>query len=152
VYRVKHLYGGIAGYALLATLAHIILNRIPAPAIPRPVYTAAQIAFRAVFVGFIIAVIVLLGKVLTPFWGGIFTMFPAATFASLVIFHYYYSPAQLSYFMKKAPVGSLSLFTYVLSCMWLFPLYGIVWGTLLCYTICLCISLILMHVLARKRA
>lgn len=64
-------------------------------------------------------------------------MYPAATFAALMIFHFYYKPRQLFYFMKKAPLGSLSLMIYTLAVMFFFPVYGVVAGSLLAYSLSL---------------
>ena len=116
----------------------------------RPKYTKSQIFIRALFTGTIIATVVLLGKTLNPFWGGIFTMFPAATFATLIILHFYYEPRQLFYFMKSAPLGSISLFIYAISIMLLFPKLGIWTGTLISYVISLTFGLLLIKYKLRQ--
>ncbi len=143
-WKFNNLPVGITGYLLVAILAHFILNRQKNSwPILKPVYSRKQILLRALFVGTIISTVVFFGKTLNPFWGGLFTMFPAATFASLVIFHYYYEPNQLSFFMCKAPLGSLSLFAYALLVMFFFPVTGIVWGTISAYSLSLLFSLLL---------
>lgn len=144
IWKFKNLVIGVIGYFFLALIAHYILNRKKnMKPILKPVYSRAQILLRALFMGTIISIVVLLGKTLNLFWGGIFTMFPAATFASLIILHFYYDPNQLFFFMRKAPIGSLSLFIYALSVMMLYPLIGIVFGTIAAYTICLLFSILL---------
>lgn len=135
IYRFSSIITGIAGYIILAFSAHYMLNkRGNKTNISRLSYTLPQIIFRAAFIGAMIAIVVYLGKILDPFWGGVFTMYPAATLATLIILHYYYEPLQLFYFMKKAPTGSISIFIYAICAMVLFPSYGIITGTFLSYS------------------
>jgi uncharacterized membrane protein (GlpM family) len=144
IFKFTNLVIGAVGFFVLISLSYIILNiKRPQHVISRPTYNKTQIVFRAIFTGFIIATVVFLGKMLNPFWGGVFTMFPAATFATLMILHFYYEPSQLFYFMKKAPIGSLSLFLYAISVMLFFPKYGIVIGSLFSYCMSLMFSLCL---------
>jgi hypothetical protein len=151
VYRFAHLTAGILGYFLLALLAHYILNNKSSnSAIQRHTYNSKQILLRACFVGSVIAIVVLLGKTLNPFWGGIFTMFPAATFASLITLHFYYEPEQLYYFMRRAPLGSLALVVYALTAMVLFPRLGIAGGTLAAYVASGLCSALLIRIQKRR--
>lgn len=144
VWKLNNITIGISGYLLLISLAYYLLNRNPDNnTLAKFKYTRLQIAFRAAFIGSIIAFVVFLGKTLNPFWGGIFTMYPAATLAILVVLHFYYKPENLFYFFKKAPIGSLSIFVYCITVMLLFPVLGVVWGTLAAYIICLLFTLLL---------
>lgn len=146
IWKLTNLILGIAGFFILITLTHLILSKQKIQGkIFRPRYTKMQIAIRAIFTGCIISIVVFFSKVLNPFWGGIFTMYPVATFASLMIFHFYYEPKQLFYFMKKAPLGSLSLFIYAISVMVLFPKLGIILGTLIAYITSLVFSIFLIQ-------
>lgn len=141
-WKFDNLWTGITGYFLLAILTHIILNK---QTHGKPgfqlTYNRKQVLFRAIFIGTVISVVVYLGKTLNPFWGGIFTMFPAATFAGLIIFHFYYQPGQLFFFFGRAPLGSLSLFIYAIGVMVLFPVVGVIWGTLWAYCVSLLFSM-----------
>ncbi|KOY84810.1 hypothetical protein AD998_00385 [bacterium 336/3] len=144
IYKFSNILISIVGFFIIITLTHFILkSKNHEFNLDRPNYTKTQIFIRAVFTGSIIAIVVFLGKTLNPFWGGIFTMFPAATFATLVILHFYYHPKQLFYFMKNAPLGSISLFIYTISVMLLFPKLDIWLGTLVSYCISLTFSLLL---------
>jgi uncharacterized membrane protein (GlpM family) len=147
LWKFRNLVAGAIGYFLLMIIAHYILNRPKnTNPFPKNIYSRKQIVLRALFTGTVISIVVLLGKTLNPFWGGIFTMFPAATFASLIIFHSYYEPEQLFFFMRRAPLGSLSLFIYAISVMILFPLLGIVLGTFSAYCISALFSIILIKI------
>ena len=145
--KFNNLYVGITGYFMLVMLAHFIMKRHEyKEVLIRPRYTKYQIFLRGIFMGTIIASVVIMGKILNPFWGGIFAMFPAATFAALITFHFYYVPEKLFYFMKKAPLGSVSLFTYVICSMLFFSRYGLILGTAFSYLICLGVSLLLVKI------
>ena len=144
IYKFSNILIGIIGFLIIITITHLILkSKNYELGLVRPKYTKTQMLIRALFTGSIIATVVLLGKTLNPFWGGIFTMFPAATFATLIILHFYYAPKQLFYFMKNAPLGSISLFIYAISIMLLFPKLGIWTGTLISYCISLTFGLLL---------
>jgi hypothetical protein len=134
-FKFSNLIIGCIGFFSIIIISQFILNKaLFKESIPRVKYTKLQILLRALFTGTIIVVVVLLGKLLNPFWGGIFTMFPAATFATLITLNIYYEPQQLFYFMKKAPLGSLSLFIYALVAMITFPKYGLISGTIISYS------------------
>jgi len=139
---------GSFGYVFFTTISHFILHhKAPKTNIQQHQYSFLQVLIRAVFTGAVIAIVVILGKILNPFWAGIFTMYPAVTFASLIIFHYYYSTAQLFHFMKKVPLGSISLYAYTIAAMQLFPSYGLWLGSLGAYLIALSVSFLLVLIL-----
>lgn len=134
IYKFTNILIGVIGFFIIIVSTHLILKSKKFQLnLIKPKYTKTQILIRAVFTGSIISTVVLLGKTLNPFWGSIFTMFPAATFATLIILHFYYEPKQLFYFMKNIPIGSISLFIYAISIMILFPKVGIWIGTIISY-------------------
>jgi hypothetical protein len=146
VWKLGNIWIGTAGFLLLIVFAYYLLNKKRDTVFPaRRVYTKLQVLFRAIFMGTIIAAIVFLGKTLGPFWGGIFTMYPAATFSALIIFHFYYQPVQLFHFFRQAPLGSLSLYVYALAVMQFFPIMGVVWGTVTAVAVCLLVSVTLIN-------
>jgi uncharacterized membrane protein (GlpM family) len=130
--KVSNLLYSILGFAIIVFISHLIVKSNIYDSDLKPLaYTAKQILFRAIFTGTIIAAIVFCAKTLNPFWGGIFTMFPAATFSTLTILHYHYKPAELFHFVKKIPLGSVSLLIYAVSVMYFFPKLGIYQGTMI---------------------
>ncbi|HEY8401482.1 MAG TPA: hypothetical protein VIK89_09485 [Cytophagaceae bacterium] len=144
IWKFSNLPVGVVGYFLFIALTHFLMNRVKfTEKLSRPKYTKIQILARAAFTGTMIAAVVFLGRVLDPFWGGIFTMFPSVSYASLVIFNIYYPPQRLFYFFKKAPLGSISLLIYSLCVILLFPKLGVVWGTLACCGISMSYSFLL---------
>lgn len=144
VLEINRLAGGVAGYALLILIAHLLLQRKNYEKPATLTYAFGQKIGRATFVGFIVFLVVLLGKLLNPFWGGMFAMFPAAFSSLLMILHWYYGPKSLFPAMQKAAVGSLSTFAYAITTMLVFPIYGFIIGTLFAYAISLVVTLLLM--------
>ena len=146
IWKINNLLLGTIGYILFTLLAHYLLNKPSRTYDPVSVsYSRLQIALRALFMGTVIAMVVLMGKLLGPFWGGIFTMYPAVTFVALTTFQYYYPADQLYSFFKRAPLGSTTLFLYAISSMLLFPPLGTVVGTVISYLISLVYSLALIR-------
>lgn len=151
IYKFSNTLIGIIGFFAIIIIAHFILTRKKyETSLNRPLYTKVQILIRALFTGSIIATVVFLSKTLNPFWGGIFTMFPAATFTTLIILHFYYEPSQLFFFMRNAALGSISLFTYTAAVMLLFPILGIWIGTFVAYCISLIVGLLLIKLKLRQ--
>lgn len=149
VLKLNNLAVGITGYVLIIVIAHVLLNRKghekPAPF----TYTFWQKIGRTFFVGFIVFLAVLFGKILNPFWGGMFAMFPAAYTSLMMILHWYYGPKGLFPTMQKVAIGSLSLFAYTLVVMVAFPVYGFIFGTIIAYTVSVVISLVLIRLPSR---
>ena len=134
---------GVLGYLLLILITHLLLQR---KNYEKPVtftYTLSQKIVRATFVGFIVFLVVLLGKLLNPFWGGMFAVFPAAFSSLLMILHWYYDPKSLFPTIQKVALGSLSLFAYAITAMLVFPQFGIIIGTLFAYAVSLVVTLLL---------
>lgn len=130
-YKISNLLLGIAGYLLLTTLAYFLLSRKDNQQPQSHDYSFWQLTGRAVFVGLLIALVVYLGEVVSPFWGGVFAIFPAAFSSSLLIIHWYYGHEKLLAVFKEIPLGSLSIFVYAIVVMLVFPLVGFIWGTLI---------------------
>lgn len=143
VLEINRLAVGVAGYALLIVIAHLLLQRKNYEKPVTLTYTTGQKLGRATFVGFIVFLVVLLGKLLNPFWGGMFAMFPAAFSSLLMILHWHYDPKSLFPTMQKVALGSLSLFAYAITTMFVFPKFGFVIGTLFAYAVSLVVTLLL---------
>lgn len=144
IYKFSNLTIAIPIYIALMLIAHLLLRRKNSCTKPPALkYTVAQKVGRAIFAGIVITTATFLSKVINPFWGGIFTMFPAAFTSTMFIFNWYYQPAELFPLMRTVPIGTLMVFFYALAVMLVFPLIGIVWGTIVAYIISLIVSIIL---------
>ncbi|MBI4599973.1 hypothetical protein HY732_03550 [Candidatus Uhrbacteria bacterium] len=145
VLKLNNLAVGMVGYALIVLAAHLLLHRKHHEKPIAFTYTFGQKIGRALFVGVIVFLAVFFGKILNPFWGGMFAMFPAAYSSLMIIFHWYYGPQGLFPAMQKVAIGSLSLCAYALMVMFAFPAYGFIYGTIIAYVVSLIISLILIR-------
>ncbi|NQT76227.1 MAG: hypothetical protein HQ565_00835 [Bacteroidetes bacterium] len=142
-YRISNLYYGITGYLILTGISYFFLNRRKGENPPSHSYSIWQISGRAVFVGFLVALVVFLGEVANPFWGGVLAMFPAALSSSMMVIHWYYGPKSLFPMLRKVPLGSLSIFIYAITVMIVFPHTGYIWGTLIAFVTSLFTSFLL---------
>ncbi len=146
ILKINNLIFGITGYIVLTLFAHFLLSTKKENKSSPQLYTLKQKLYRSVFIGLIIALTVFFGKTLGPFWGGAFATFPAAFSSSLIIFHWYYEPQKLFSVVRKVPLGSLSLCTYLLTVMIAFPSLGFVFGTIMAYGISLLTTIILLKI------
>lgn len=92
--------------------------------------TGMNIALRALFGGLIICSSVILSKVLTPLWGGVFSVFPATYLSTFNIIYMNVGKKHLLAVGKTIPEGSVFFLIYVILAYFLFA-FGILWGTIL---------------------
>ncbi len=97
-------------------------------------FTITQIIVRAIFAGSIVALIVVLSKVLNPFWVGIFSAFPAVLLASMVILVINQSIAFAESTGKLLILSSSNIVVYAFVVFIAYPTIGIIWGTLIAIT------------------
>ncbi len=118
-------------------------NSLPKPKMPQ--YTNKQKIFRALFVGLVISLVVFLAKVSGPFTASIFTMFPAAFSSTLMVLHKQYKASNLLPIARTIPIGSLSIYVFVIASIYTYPMFGIFGGTLASYFVSLIFFLILIQ-------
>ncbi len=94
-------------------------------------FTVTQIVIRAIFAGSIVAAIVVLSKILSPFWVGVFSAFPAVLLASMVILVINQSIAFAEGTGKLLILSSSNIVIYGLVVFFTYPTIGIIWGTVL---------------------
>ncbi len=150
-HKMSNLFYGIIGYLILAAIGHFFLNRRKEKNPTTHLYSVWQITGRAAFVGFLIAMIVFVGEMVNPFWGGVLAMFPAALSSSMMVIHWYYGPKNLFPIVRKVPLGSLSIFVYAIIVMLIFPHTGFIWGTFIAFVASLITSFLLSGFLRIKR-
>jgi hypothetical protein len=132
---------GILGYLILLVIAQIILEKKKYEKVLPIKYTQKEKIGRAIFIGFILVIIAVFSKIINPFWGSIFSVFPAGVGSLLMIFHWNYSPNNLIPLVQKLPIGSLLIFIYVLAVLYFFPIIGPIIGTVISYGISLILYL-----------
>ena len=143
LYKINNFMVGLIGYGFLITITHWLLHRknFHKPASKK--YSFNQKLGRSIFAGYMIALVVFLGKTLGPIWGSVFAVFPAAFLSSLIILHKYYNPENLFSTFQKIALGSLTLLVYLLTVMIIFPFAGFILGTALAYIMSLVTALLL---------
>ncbi|MBT4936350.1 DUF3147 family protein [Candidatus Peregrinibacteria bacterium] len=114
-------------------------------------YSNFQKIARAIFAGLIISLSVYLSKMIHPFWGGIFSGFPAAFLSTFIILHWYYGSQMLFKIAKTIPAGSIVFIIYILAARYTFSSFGIIGGTILAYLISLISFFILIKIQNRKK-
>jgi uncharacterized membrane protein (GlpM family) len=105
-------------------------------------YTPMKILFRGILTGLIITISVLLsniGEVLS----GIFTVFPAILSSTMYITVKEHGPNFSAGIAKSMIFGSPSVMSYATSVHFLYPIYGIFWGSIFAFIISIIISLII---------
>lgn len=144
IFKFSNALYAVLIYGVLLISAHYLLavrNKIGPPQ-SLLTYTKYQKLGRAVFAGLIIVLAVLLAKVLGPFWGGIFSAFPAAFLSTLIILHWYYNGQFLFRIVRGIPLGSPAFVIYAAVASYAFPAFGVWIGTVLSYAASLVFFLI----------
>jgi len=139
IIKFDNLYLSLSGYLVLLLTAFYFLTVSPKQkALHIPLkYSVWQKIGRAIFAGSIITLAVFLSKTLGPFWGGIFSIFPAVFLSTLTIVYWHYDSLFLFKMWKNAPIGSVIFTLYPITAIYTFPAFGIWGGTFASYSICL---------------
>ena len=132
-------------YCVCFGISYYLLTIRPGPISENEtvIYTFRQKIGRAIFCGFMISVAVFCARVFGPFWGGIFSVFPSAYSAGLIILHSRYASSFLFKMSKNIPIGSLTVLFYAIVAKYMFPVFGILIGTLLSFVVSICPLLIM---------
>jgi len=144
--KFKDFWLGVFGFFFLISVSYFLLNRKSYKKSPALKYSKSQKMIRTFCMCFVVFLGVLLSKVLNPFWGGLMAMLPIGFSSILLVIHINYGFENLYPIMRKVPIGSLSLFSYVITAMLTFSEYGYIWGTVLSYLSSLIVTLFLMFV------
>jgi len=128
--------GWVSLFALWAAaiIFYIFFKRLKENYAGKPKRVSANdIIFRAIFGGAVVAAVVILGDSFGYIWGGLFSSFPGTITPVLVLLHLKNGKGIISGVIKSSPIGLSATGLY--SCMvWLlYPVYGIIAGTLAAY-------------------
>ena len=96
-------------------------------------YTKAQMLWRAVFAGALIASAVVISSLFGPLWGGALAAFPAMFLTTFIILCRAYGCEYSTAFAKSTPLGLFGVIPYLWGVHFLYPGYGLIIGTLLSY-------------------
>lgn len=127
-------------YYLVTFKPHVSSNMKPLK------YNVSEKIVRVIFGGLIITVVTFLSKTLGPFWGIMFSAFPAVFLSTLTIVYKNYDSNYLFKVWKNTPLASVIFVAYGFAAMYAFPAFGIWVGTLVCYLVSLVVALLISKV------
>jgi hypothetical protein len=116
------------------------IKKIPSQGHIRVHYTPRKIVFRGVLAGSIIAIAVFLSNI-DAVISGVFSVFPAILSSTMLISVREHGPDFASGMAKSMMLGLSSVATYATVIYFLYPLYGVLVGTILAYLLSLCVTL-----------
>lgn len=99
-------------------------------------YTKRKIAFRGMLAGTVIAVAVVLSNI-NEVLSGIFSVFPAIFLSTMLIFTREHGPKFVGGTAKSMIFGTPTVVSYAVAVHFLYPVFGLLWGTVLSYLVSL---------------
>ncbi len=108
-------------------------------------YTKKKILFRGLLAGAVIATAVFLSNI-DPILSGIFSIFPAIFLSTMIITYLEHGPRFTSGFAKSMIFGSQTVMSYVISVYFLYPRFGVIFGTFLSFFIALIVAIFLLKI------
>ena len=134
-YRLENIY--------IATLFFIVVWLITlrfmqgqsiSPKIPEKIgYAFWQKIVRSSFSGLIVASAVVVSSMFGPLWGGALAAFPAMFLGTFIILCRSYGCEYSIAFAKSTPLGLIGVIPYLWGVHYLYPSFGLVYGTLISY-------------------
>ncbi len=114
-------------------------------------YSFIQILSRALFAGAAISFAVLIARFGGPTLGGIFSAFPAFFISTVFIIYFSYGITFTKALIKSLSLsGVINVIVYTVAVRYLYPVQGLLWGTVFAYLITI-ISVYLTYQLLSKR-
>ena len=107
-------------------------------------YTVKKITLRGILTGTIITITVLLSNV-GEVISGIISVFPAIITSTMVISYYEHGADFAASMAKSMILGSMSVMSYAVSIHFLYPLYGILIGSILAFCISVLVTLCILQ-------
>lgn len=142
-------------FALLLSGSYWIMEyvwKVPSLRGKRAPFSLSNIIFRGVVSGSIITIAVALAKLGGPLIGGVFAAFPGVFLATMIITYSTQGRAFSVSVLKVLLVsGTINATVYASAVRFLYPLFGLIWGTISSFLISL-ISLYLVLLLTKKMA
>ena len=144
-FNMENIFISVSCYLLAVVFAFFILEkrkRIRSAAKRNIHYTFTKIMFRGILAGIVIAIAVYLsnfGSVIS----GIFSVFPAILSSTMLISVREHGPDFAAGMAKSMLLGLSSVATYATIIHFLYPLYGIMIGSIIAYAFSFCVTLLI---------
>jgi len=90
-----------------------------------------MVAGRLIFTATLVLMVTEFADTVGPGWAGLFSAFPVALYPLVFLLHRQYGPETARIILENFPYGLWSVIAYSLTVSLLYPLYGVIWGTLL---------------------
>lgn len=140
----------LAAIGSMALFIHLFRG-IPNVTVARSVrLTPVVLLLRAFLAAGVIVAITTAAHAVGPAWAGLFSAFPTALLPLMLIVHMTYDKAHVHTVIKNFPHGIGSLVAYGISVSYLYPAWGVGWGTLAAFGIATVYLLIYAAVAARR--
>jgi len=123
--------------AIISTALFFILlrsNRVEQVVASRA-WSARLVAGRLIFTEVLVLVVTEFADIVGPGWAGLFSAFPVALYPLVFLLHREYGPETARTVLGNFPYGLCSFIAYALTVSLLYPLYGLVLGTLLGFAV-----------------
>jgi len=133
-------------YALSLVFCFIYLEKIRKIKSHKKVkvhYTKSKIILRGILAGTVIATAVFLSNI-NPTLSGIFSIFPAIFLSTMIITYLEHGPGFTSGFAKSMIFGSQTVMSYVVAVYFLYPKFGLIYGTIISFLISLVVAMFLL--------
>jgi len=142
--NMQNIYISVSIFSISIIISFLILEKtIKIKSIGKKAihYTITKIILRGLFAGTIIAITVLLsniGEVIS----GIISVFPAIITSTMIISYYEHGPEFASGLAKSMVIGSSSVMSYAVAIHFLYPIYGIVLGSIAAFVLSFIVAMI----------
>ena len=117
-------------------VAAALMLKVPAVAVQAVASLSKRdILFRALVAAGTVVLITGLAELIGPVWAGLLSGFPVVAFPLFLILHYHHGKSVLTNSIRVYPLGLISLLVYTTSVSLVYPHLGLLWGTLLGFSL-----------------
>lgn len=123
--------------AIIATALFCILLRGSKvkPVAKSQAWSTRLVAGRLIFTASLVLIVTEFADIVGPGWAGLFSAFPVALYPLVFLLHREYGPETAQNILGNFPYGLWSVIGYALTVSLVYPLYGVIWGTLLGFAV-----------------
>jgi len=98
-------------------------------------WSARLVAGRLIFTASLVLIVTEFADIVGSSWAGLFSAFPVALYPLVFLLHREYGPETAQNILGNFPYGLWSVIAYALTVSLVYPLYGVIWGTLLGFAV-----------------
>ncbi|MBM3253918.1 MAG: DUF3147 family protein [Candidatus Omnitrophica bacterium] len=152
--KLDNFFLSLTSFAILFIFSYVLLEKmvkVKSQGQRKVTLNIKQISFRALLSGTIIACAVIMTKAGGPVWGGVFASFPAIMLSTMVI-TYLAKGRNFSVAVMKVVMvsGSINVVIYSTAVRYLYPVFGLIPGTVYSFMISLLTSYLMYEILKRR--